>query len=273
VRDKGPSLPVLPPAPAEEAGAVAPSPREHDGASAPPRARLTSATYAVRAPLLEWLAQEARLAASAYGRLRVLDVGCGAKPYYPLFAPFADTYVGVDAVNPAADATGTVEDIPVADGSYHVVICTQVLEHALDPARAVSELWRVTTPGGRVLLSTHGVQVYHPSPVDLWRWTHEGLERLFRENAEWSSVAVRPGSGTAACMAMLTGIYVDILAQKAHARFLGKPVVAGLNTVGALFDRHSAELREPRPGGLYANFHVVAEKPAGDSQPAAAATR
>ena len=111
---------------------------------------------------------------------RVLDVGCGVKPYQPYFAPWATSYVGVDlAGNPAADLAGTVEALPVEDGSFDVVLCNQVLEHCDDPAQAVRELHRVAAPGGRVLASTHGVMVYHPSPNDLWRWTHAGLERLF----------------------------------------------------------------------------------------------
>ena len=79
--------------------------------------------------------------------------------------------------------------------SFDVVLCTQVLEHCDDPAQAVRELRRVTAPGGRVLASTHGVQVYHPSPEDYWRWTHAGLRRLFTEHASWESVEVRAGGG------------------------------------------------------------------------------
>src|ERR687886_645662 len=132
---------------------------------------------------------------------RVLDVGCGVKPYYPFFEPYASEYVGVDVVeNPAADLQGAVESLPVADASFDLVLCIQVLEHADDPVRAVRELRRVVAPGGAVLASTHGVQVYHPAPVDLWRWTHAGLDRLFRQNADWSSLSVRPSSGTTACL-------------------------------------------------------------------------
>jgi len=39
-------------------------------------------------------------------------------------------------------------------------------------------------------------------------------------------------------------------------------VIAAMNKTAAWLDGRSAELREPRPGGLYANFHVVAEKAA-----------
>jgi len=97
----------------------------------------------VRSSLAEWLPREATAAHAELGRLRVLDVGCGVKPYYPYFAPYADSYLGVDVVeNPAAELLGGVEDLPVEDGSFDVVLFTQVLEHCDDPARAVAELRR-----------------------------------------------------------------------------------------------------------------------------------
>ena len=68
-----------------------------------------------------------------------------------------------------------------------------------------------------MLASTHGVQVYHPAPDDLWRWTHAGLERLFRDNADWSAVRVEPGAGTAACVGMLLGTFMHLLAKRLGA--------------------------------------------------------
>lgn len=223
---------------------------------------LSSPTYAVRAPLAAWLRAEAERAAGDLGRYRVLDVGCGVKPYYPFFEPYASEYVGVDLDSSAAELRGTVESLPVPDDSFELVLCTQVLEHAADPARAVRELARVVAPGGRVLASTHGVQVYHPAPEDLWRWTHVGLERLFTDNGRWHAVSVRPGSGTAACVGMLLSTYVDLAARRAHVRPLGRALVWALNTGAAALDRRSAQLREPGPGAIFANYHVVAEAPA-----------
>jgi SAM-dependent methyltransferase len=224
------------------------------------RTSITSTGYAVRRPLVRWLAEEARRAGERPQRPRLLDVGCGEKPYEPLFAPYVAEYVGVDVANPAADLEGTVEEIPVPDESFDVVICTQTLEHAADPARAVRELRRVVAPGGRVLASTHGVQVYHPNPDDLWRWTHAGLERLFRENGAWSAVTVTPGSGTAACLGMLIAHYADLLAKRARVRPLGLPFVVAANLGGRGLDALVPGLREPQPGTIFANYHVVAER-------------
>jgi SAM-dependent methyltransferase len=218
----------------------------------------SSPTWSIRKPLVDWLRAEG---AQAEGR-RVLDVGCGVKPYLPFFGG-ASSYVGVDVQeNPHADLHGAIEALPVDDGSFDIVLATQVLEHVDDPAAAVRELHRVTAPGGRVLASTHGVMVYHPNPVDYWRWTHTGLEKLFLDNAPWGRVTVSPGAGTAACLAFLLADFAHLLFKRLHIPAAARPLIAMLNTGGSALDARIASLREPIPGALFANLHVVAERAA-----------
>jgi SAM-dependent methyltransferase len=123
---------------------------------------------------LEALSQ--RLEVPPHGR--VLDYGCADAPYAHFFRPDAE-YVGADiAGNPVATVTlrpdGT---LPLDDDSFDAVLSTQVLEHVVDPRVYVAEAFRVLRPGGRMLLSTHGVFPYHPDPDDYWRWTCAGLRR------------------------------------------------------------------------------------------------
>ena len=111
-------------------------------------------------------------------RPRVLDYGCADIPYRHLFPSHAD-YVAADLPgNPRADLEIAPDGrAPVPDGSVDVVLSTQVLEHVADPALYLSECFRVLRPGGQLLLSTHGIMVYHPDPEDYWRWTCAGLQR------------------------------------------------------------------------------------------------
>jgi SAM-dependent methyltransferase len=214
--------------------------------------RRTSVQYAVRKPLIEWLAS------LNLSGMRVLDVGCGDRPYEELLSGAAEI-VGFDVPgNPHADLHGSIDALPVADASFDIVLCLQVLEHVPDPAAAVRELRRVVRPGGRVLLSTHGVYPFHPNPDDFWRWTHDGLERLFRDNGDWSSLTVRPGAGTAATVSMLIAHLIDLLFKRAGLRVLAAPLVAGLNAGGEALDRAIPLLRETVPGSLNANYHVEA---------------
>jgi SAM-dependent methyltransferase len=108
----------------------------------------------------------------------VLDYGCADVPYRSFFAEGV-RFVPADLDgNPHANLTLADDgSVPVESGTFDAVLSTQVLEHVSDPALYIAECYRVLRPGGRLLLSTHGVFVYHPDPVDFWRWTCAGLRR------------------------------------------------------------------------------------------------
>jgi SAM-dependent methyltransferase len=104
----------------------------------------------------------------------ILDYGSGPAPYRSLFGGF-DRYVTADLAGQGADLTIDGTKVDVEDASFDAVLSTQVLEHVPDPDAYLAEVHRVLAPGGKLLLSTHGIYWYHPSPEDFWRWTGPGL--------------------------------------------------------------------------------------------------
>jgi len=108
---------------------------------------------------------------------RVLDFGCGARPYEPWFVAAGAHYRGADidgAHEVAIRADGT---LGCADADYDMVASFQVLEHVWDISQYLGEARRALRAEGWLLLSTHGTWLYHPHPTDYRRWTAEGLRR------------------------------------------------------------------------------------------------
>ena len=89
-------------------------------------------------------------------RGRVLDVGCGSKPYKRLVYgdsfrdPFTE-WVGLD-IRPVGEIEADMMEMPVEDESFDSVLCVNALQYAINPILALSEMVRVLKPGGVMLL-------------------------------------------------------------------------------------------------------------------------
>jgi SAM-dependent methyltransferase len=185
---------------------------------------------------------------------RILDYGCANLPYRHLF-PAEAAYMGADlAGNPDAvlqlNEDGT---LPVPDGGFDAILSTQVLEHVTDPGLYLRECFRVLEPGGKVLLSTHGMFVYHPDPQDLWRWTSDGLSASLRD----IGFEVTRVEGVVGLLPMGLQFVQDAIYWKLP-RPLRTPLVVVMQTIIGLTDRlHDAASRR-RNASVYV---VTAEKP------------
>jgi SAM-dependent methyltransferase len=67
--------------------------------------------------------------------------------------------------------------LAIPDDSFDMVLSTQVLEHVFQPQDYLKEAMRVLKPGGKLILTTHGVWEDHGCPYDFRRWTYDGLCR------------------------------------------------------------------------------------------------
>ena len=183
---------------------------------------------------------------------RILDYGCGHSGHRRLFRGVE--YVGADlAGNPHADLEIAPEGmLPVGADSFDAVLSTQVLEHVPDPELYLSECRRVLRPGGRLLLSTHGMMVFHPSPEDYWRWTRPGLERIVR-GAGFELVRFVGVLGPAS-----TGLFLIHLAvDRRMPQPLRLPLAILVQALTAIAERVSPDSHE-RDAMIFA---LVAEKP------------
>lgn len=114
---------------------------------------------------------------------KIVDLGCGLQPYKQLF--LHARYIGIDV-----EASGRMADqkcadiyfdgvkIPLDSESVDAVLCTQVLEHAVDPQLLVADIFRVLRPGGRLLVTVPFMWGLHEQPYDFRRFTPYGLQKL-----------------------------------------------------------------------------------------------
>jgi SAM-dependent methyltransferase len=108
-----------------------------------------------------------------------LDVGCDLSPYSGILAKHGWRVETLDiAPGPGVDHVGMVERTELPEASFDLVLCTQVIEHCLDPWAALRELHRIVRPGGYLVWTVPQVWFYHPHPDDNWRFTPEGVTRL-----------------------------------------------------------------------------------------------
>jgi SAM-dependent methyltransferase len=143
-------------------------------------------------------------------RGRLLDVGCGRKPYRSLLS--CETYLGVDmAASPHAgapfDCLYDGQNLPFGSAVFDSALCTEVLEHTKEPRRVLGEIARVLKPGGHVLVTAPMVLHHHEQPHDYFRFTRFGMKEL-AAGAGLSEVFLRARGGEFA--SAMAGAYVAV---------------------------------------------------------------
>jgi len=133
-----------------------------------------------------------RVAPRARGRL--LDVGCGDKPYEAIFRPYVTEYIGVEhrdtfeltsAAEPVLgdgkrgpDVLYSGNRLPFPDHCFDTVLSVQVLEHTAKPAELVQEMARVLKDDGLLILMAPFQFRLHEQPHDYFRYSQHGLREL-----------------------------------------------------------------------------------------------
>lgn len=118
---------------------------------------------------------------------KVLDVGCGNKPYQT-YCKNITKYIGLELdtennrANKKADYYYDGINFPFDDKQFDSVLCNQVLEHVFNPNKFLSEINRILKADGKIVLSVPFVWDEHEQPYDFARYSSFGLKHLFENH-------------------------------------------------------------------------------------------
>ncbi len=136
--------------------------------------------------------------AQRWARGRLVDIGCGSKPWRALFAPYVTEHIGVDYLpeirGTTIDVVATAYEIPLPDGHADTLLLSAVLEHLERPADALREARRLLAPGGHAILTAPFIWPVHEAPRDFYRYSPFGLRHLLEET-DFEVVEVLPLAG------------------------------------------------------------------------------
>lgn len=121
-----------------------------------------------------------------YVRGRLLDVGCGNKPYYNIVKPHCQTYISTDIARShkfKVDVIAGARDLPFCNNYFDTVLSTQVFGHVPKPHKMVSEISRVLKHNGIFILTAAQSIRHNEVPYDYFRFTRYGLEYLLEDNS------------------------------------------------------------------------------------------
>lgn len=105
----------------------------------------------------------------------LLELGVGNDPY----GGGDSVRVTVDIeISHRPDVVADAHALPFRDGSFDSALASQVFEHLRTPSKAASELSRVHSGAGAVVIAVPFLFGLHQEPVDYQRFTAWGLHEL-----------------------------------------------------------------------------------------------
>ncbi len=193
---------------------------------------------------------------------RLLDFGCGRKPYRNLFA--VKEYVGVDIEvsghshnNSQIDVYYDGKTLPFDNETFDSFLCSEVFEHLFNLEDIVVEINRVVKKGGRGLITVPFAWPEHEIPYDFARYTSFAMRDILERNG-FRVLTVEKSGHFFECIIQLFTMYIYTLFHTKNQAlntlftmiFISPFNIAGL-VLAAIF---------PKKQDLFHNLVVLVEK-------------
>lgn len=216
--------------------------------------------YFIRSSLRDGISEKA---SKLSGRL--LDFGCGSKPYRSLFQ--VEEYIGVDFENEGhpheneqIDFFYDGKSLPFPDNNFESVLCSEVFEHIFNLDEVLKELNRVMRDGGKMLITCPFVWNEHEVPYDFARYTRFALEDMLRKNG-FAVLEYSKAGDFISATTQLRVLYFHTVFYKPMRRFLltrwvYKTIFVALPNIAGLIARKILPFND----SLYLNNVLLAQK-------------
>lgn len=200
---------------------------------------------------------------------KLLDFGCGSKPYQSLFTNTSE-YIGLDYEgeghshkDESVDVFYDGKKIPFPDQQFDSVFSSEVFEHIFNLDEILPEINRVLKTRGRLLVTCPFVWPEHEVPVDFARYTRFALNHLLEKNGFRILATDKSGDFTMALyqmrMVYFSEHFIPSIPFMGKSKFFKTSVAPGFYFLLNSWYRFKHRLL-PKRKDWYLNNIVLAEK-------------
>ncbi len=200
---------------------------------------------------------------------RILDIGCGNKPYQDLFKPAI--YKGIDFKKFSSNSEFSINKpdyyfrapylstfkLPFVSTYFDSVVSFQVLEHHPEVVTFIREAVRVTKKHGLIIISFPFIWGLHEEPNDYQRLTHYSIIRQFKKN-KCKMIKIKTQGSIASTNMMLLMDYLIELSHKGKIHYIIALLLYPFFLVASYFSLAVDTICKSNK--VFLNYIVVAQK-------------
>jgi SAM-dependent methyltransferase len=192
---------------------------------------------------------------------KLLDVGCGNKPYRKYF--HVDEYVGLEIDTPGnrvlkkADYYYDGLIFPFNDDSFNAVFSSQVFEHVFNPDVFFKEVNRVIINNGFLIITVPFFWDEHEEPFDFARYSSFGL-RYFLENNNFKVLKHIKSNNDFGVIVQMLNVYLyrTLIPKQKYLKFLVSiAIFSPINIFGVII-----RAIMPKNNNMYVDNIILAQK-------------
>lgn len=149
--------------------------------------------------------RELKTAIQKFAKGRLVDIGCGNKPYEIWSHGKISQYIGCDVIQSSSnkvDILCEANNIPLESKSFDTILSTQAIEHIEDYQGMIDEAFRLLTSGGYFILSGPFYWYLHEEPFDFYRFTKHGFKYIL-EKSGFEVIQTSPNGGAWATLGLM----------------------------------------------------------------------